>query len=46
MKRILAVTVQTIVIISLALSLTIGESALAQGNRKDEEAIRKVILDG
>jgi uncharacterized protein (TIGR02246 family) len=46
MKRILAITVPAIVIISLALSLTIGESALAQGNRKDEEAIRKVILDG
>lgn len=46
MKQILAITVPAIVTISLALSLTIGESALAQSNRKDEAAIRKVILDG
>jgi len=39
-------TVPAIVTISLALSLTIGESALAQSNSKDEQAIRKVILDG
>jgi len=46
MKQILAITVPAVVTISLALSLTIAESALAQSNRKDEQAIRKVILDG
>ena len=46
MKRIFAITVQAVVITSLTLSLTIAESALAQSNRKDEAAIRKVILDG
>ncbi len=46
MKRILAITVPAIVIVSLALSLTIRGSALPQNNRQDEEAIKKVILDG
>lgn len=46
MKRNLAITVPAIIVFSLSLTFTVGESALAQGNQKDEEAIRKVILDG
>jgi uncharacterized protein (TIGR02246 family) len=46
MKRNLPIIVLAIIVISLALSFTVGESALAQGSHKDEEAIRKVILDG
>ena len=44
MKRILTITVPAIVTISLVLGFTIRERALAESNRKDEEAIRSLIL--